>query len=148
MLHGANRLARLVSVKGGPPPRLETKSTAGVVAPRRRAGGPAASTCSVCGRPAAAVVLGGLRRGESLICRRCVEEAGEGTDTSVLSADDVAAAYRLTDVELTSEEEYDAALDAEVRWDLEPDGTITRTTDDPTRGRAWGRSAGRAWGQP
>lgn len=47
-----------------------------------------------------------------------LEEAAEGTttdtDTSVLSADDLVDAYRLTDVERTAEEEYDEALDAEV----------------------------------
>jgi len=28
---------------------------------------------------------------------------------------------------------------------MEPDGTLTRATDDPTRGRAWGRDQGCAW---
>ena len=103
----------------------------------------AAAPCSVCGRAAGAVVPGGLRRGESLICRTCIEEATEGTDTTVatvaIDGDDVAAAYRGLAEELTSEEEFAEALDNEVRWDMEPDGTITRATDDPTRGRAWGR---------
>jgi len=116
-LHGANRLARLVSIKGGPPPRLEYKSTTGVLPARHRAGGmPTASPCAVCGRPAAAVVGGGLRAGESLICPRCVEVAETDTDTAVLDADDIAAAYRLTEDELTSEQEYAEALDAEVRY--------------------------------
>ncbi len=65
----------------------------------------------------------------------------------MISADDLVDAYRLTDVELTSEQEYAEALDNEVRWDLEPDGTLTRATDDPSRGRTWGRGAGRAWGR-
>ena len=137
VLHGCNRLARLVSVKDAQP-ALETKATSGVVAPqRRRAGTPVATPCSVCGRPAAAVRSGGLRRGERLICRRCVDEAAEGTttdtdtdtdtDTSVISADDLADAYQgLADVELTSEEEYDAALDNEQEWHLPGDGTLGR----------------------
>ena len=132
VLHGANRLARLVSVKDAQP-ALETKATSGVVAPqRRRAGTPVATPCSVCGRPAAAVRHPmGLRRGERLICRRCVDEAAEGTttdtDTSVISADDLADAYQgLADVELTSEEEYDAALDNEQEWHLPGDGTLGR----------------------
>lgn len=79
MLHGCNRFARLVSVKGAAPV-LETKATSGViVAQRRRAGTRVATPCSVCGRPAAVVVPGGLRRDERLICPRCVEEAVEDT---------------------------------------------------------------------
>ena len=42
VLHGANRYATLLSVKGTAPV-LETKSTAGAVAPQRRAGMPVAS---------------------------------------------------------------------------------------------------------
>ena len=141
VLHGANRLARLVSIKGGPAPRLEYKATSGVAAVQRRAGGmPTASPCSVCGRPAAAVVPGGLRAGGTLICPRCLEVADDHTATAVLDADDIAAAYRLTEDELTSEEEYEQALDAEVEWDLLADGTLTRSTGSTRRGgRAWGR---------
>jgi len=40
VLHGANRYATLLSVKGTAAPVLEMKSTAGVVAPQRRAGMP------------------------------------------------------------------------------------------------------------
>jgi len=137
VLHGANRLARLVSIKGGPPPRLETKATTGVLPARRRVGMPVASACSVCGRPAAAIVPGGLRAGETLICPRCVEVAEIDSDTAVLDADDIAAAYRLTNVERTAEEEYDAALDAEVEWHLESDGTLARGSRDP-----WDRNRG------
>jgi len=52
--------------------------------------------------------------------------------------------------ELTSEEAYTEALDAEQLWELEPDGTLTEATDDgPARGRAWtGRARGAAWGRP
>ncbi len=137
VLHGAHPDARLIGVKGGRPPGVEYKATTGVLPARRRAGMPTAAPCSVCGRPAAAVVPGGLRAGETLICPRCVEVADDdtstdtSTDTAVLDADDIAAAYRLTedDAELTSEEEYDEALGADVEWDLLADGTLTRTAD-------------------
>ncbi len=157
VLFGAHDDCRLIGVKAARPSGVEHKATTGVVAPaRRRAGTPAAVAipCSVCGRPAGAVVPGGLGRGESLICGRCVAEAAEGTtttddvDTSVLSADDLADAYHLTDVELTAEEEFEQALTDEVRYQLEPDGTVALATDDPARGRTWGRDQGRAWGRP
>ena len=137
MLHGANRFARLLSIKGGPPPRLEYKATTGVLPARRRVGMPVASPCSVCGRPAAAVVPGGLRAGESLICPRCVEVADNDadTDTAVLDADDIAAAYRLTEDELTSEEEYAAAMDNEQEWHLLDDGCLARGPRTEPRGR-------------
>jgi len=133
----------VVELMPGDPRLLETKATTAVITPQRRAGAPV--ECSVCERPAAVVVPGGLRRGERLICPRCVEE---GTDTATIDADDLIDAYQLTDPELTSEQEYDEALDNEVRYQMEPDGTLTRATDDPTRGRAWGRDQGRAWGRP
>jgi len=139
VLHGAARYATLLSVKGAPV--LETKATTGVAAAQRRTG-PAASECSVCGRPAAAVVPGGLREGETLICTRCVDQVADDdtdTDTTVLDADAIADAYRLTEDELTSEEEYEQALDADVEWELLADGTPTRTTGSTRRGgRAWG----------
>jgi len=115
-LHGANRLARLVSIKGGSPPRLETKATTGVVAAQRRVGMPTATPCSVCGRPAAAVVPGGLRAGESMICPRCVEVADDHTDTATISAGDLAELDELGEDELTSEQEYAQALGAEGDW--------------------------------
>lgn len=59
VLHGANRYAGLISVKGAAPVALEHKAT-GVV-PRCRAGQPIVVPCSVCSRPAAGVVRGGLR---------------------------------------------------------------------------------------
>jgi hypothetical protein len=92
----------------------------------------------VCDRPAAAVVPGGLRTGESLICPRCIEVAENDSDTAVLDADAIAAAYRLTDTELTSEEAYEQALADDVEWELLPDGTPTRGTGNTRRGgRAW-----------
>ena len=137
VLHGAARYATLLSVKGAPV--LETKATTGVAAAQRRTG-PTAAPCSVCGRPAAAVVPGGLRAGETLICPRCVEvaENDSDTDTAVLDADDIEAAYRLTDTELTSEEAYEQALADDVEWELLPDGTPTRAADQARlSGRAW-----------
>ena len=142
VLHGANRLARLVSIKGGQPPRLETKATTGVVAAQHRAGMPTASPCSMCGRPAAAVVPGGLRAGESMICPRCVEVADDHTtDTARISAGDLAALDELGQVELTSEEEFEQALAADVEWELLADGTLARGTGNTRRG-------GQAWGRP
>ena len=145
MLHGAHPDARLIGVKIGRPSGIEYKATSGVVAPQRRAGNAGgASPCSVCGRPAAAIVPGGLRAGERLICRHCVEEAAEGAttdaDTSVLSADNLVDAYRLTDVKLTSEEEYAEALDTEQEWHLLGDGTLARGSRNP-----WGGDRGAAW---
>ena len=114
VLHGANRYATLLSVKGAAPV-LETKATSSVITPRRRAG--TSVVCSVCGRPAA-VRSGGLRRGERLICRHCVEEAAEGatTDTATIDADDLADAYQgLADVELTS-----SPTRGPIRWRSSP----------------------------
>ena len=146
VLHGANRYATLLSVKGAAPV-LETKSTTGVVAPQRRAGMPIASPCSMCGRPAAAARRARLRPGETLICGRCVEVAGEHTDdtTTEISAEDLAEVDRIT-----SEEAYAHALGAEQMWELELDGTLIEATDDdPSRGRAWaGRNPGATWGRP
>ena len=59
----------------------------------------------------------------------------------MLDADDIAAAYRLTEDELTSEEEYEQALRDEVEWDLLGDGTLARDTGSTRRGgRAWERN--------
>jgi len=93
----------------------------------------------VCGRPAAAIVPGGLRTGETLICPRCVEVADDhtATDTATITAGDLAELD-----ELTSEEAFEQALGAEVEWDLEPDGVTTRAARGPRRGRAWRRNPG------
>jgi len=88
--------------------------------------GPARPACSVCGRPAAAVVPGGLRAGESMICPRCVGVADDHTDTATISAADLAELDELDDVELTSEEEYEQALAAEGDW-----RTCSRTAPSP-----------------
>ena len=129
----------LIGVKAGRPSGVEYKSTSGAVAAQRRTGGmPTAAPCSVCGRPAAAVVPGGLRAGETMICPRCVEVADDhtATDTATISAGDLAEL-----AELTSEEEYAAALSADVEWQLLADGTLARGTGSTGRG-------GRAWGRP
>jgi len=141
VLHGAAGLARLLSVKSAP--ALEIKATTGVLPGRRRAGMPTAAPCSACGRPAAAVVPGGLRAGETLICPRCVEVADDHTDTDTarITAGDLADLDTLGDVELTSEEAYEQALTDDVDWELLPDGTPTRGTGNTRRG-------GRAWGRP
>lgn len=112
---------------------------------RDRPGLPRVTGCSVCRRPAAAVVGGGLRPGEALICADCVGVMTGALDEHVATIDpadlDAAAA-------VTSEQAYDQALDDEVRWDVLADGTLTRATDDPTRGRAWGADSRRARGRP
>ena len=100
----------------------------------------------MCGRPAAAVVPGGLRAGETLICGKCVEVAGETAEgaTREISVEQLAEVDRIT-----SEDAYAEALGAEQLWELEPDGTLTEATDDPARGRAWtSRARGAAWGRP
>jgi hypothetical protein len=76
-----------------------------------------------------------------MICPRCVEVADDHTDTATISAGDLAELDELGEDELTSEEEYEQALDAEVAWDLLADGTLARGTDRTRRG-------GRAWGRP
>jgi len=148
VLIGCNRYATLLSVKGTPV--LETKATTGVAAAQRRTG-PAASECSVCRRPAAAVVPGGLRAGEQLICARCVETVGETAegDTATITPEALAELDQ-AGPELTSEEEYAEALAAEQRWELTVDGELTEEADDaPARGRAWtGRARGSGWGRP
>ncbi len=91
--------------------------------------------------------LSALRAGEKLICRRSVDEASEGTatdaDTSVISADDLVDAYRLTDVELTSEQEYAEDLDNEQEWHLLGDGTLPWTAQPVERGPRRGVGPGR-----
>ena len=86
VLFGAHPDARLIGVKAGRPSGVEYKATTGVVAPQRRTGMAVATPCSVCGRLAAVIVPGGLRRGERLICRRCVDEAVEGATTDTATS--------------------------------------------------------------
>jgi hypothetical protein len=128
VLHGAHRLARQLDVK-----------SAAVTRPsfRDRPGVPRVVTCSVCRRPAAALVGGGLRPGEALVCADCVGVMTAALDEHVATIDpadlDEAA-------ELTTEQAYDAALDDEQVWAMQPDGSLVRAEEDPARtGRAWSR---------
>ncbi len=142
VLHGAHPDARLIGVEASRPSGVEYKSTSGVLPARRRVGMPTAAPCSVCGRPAAAVVPGGLRAGESMICPRCVDQVADDdtTDTATISAGDLADLDELRQVELTSEEEFEQALDAEQEWHLESDGTLARGPRNQ-----WGGDRGTAW---
>lgn len=47
-----------------------------------------------CDRPTGVLVPGELRRGEKLIYGRCVEEAGESTDTATDATEDLAVRPR------------------------------------------------------
>ena len=86
-----------------------------------------------------------------MICSRCVEVAGETAEgaTREISPEDLAELDQ-AGPELTSEEEYTQALDAEQRWQLTADGELTEEADDdPARGRAWtSRARGGGWGRP
>ena len=123
--------------------RLEVKA-AGPARPRPtmrdRPGMPKVVACSVCRLPAAGVVPGGLRDGDALVCARCVAVMTEALDEHVATIDPAEVEAVFGEQELTSEQAYDQAVDDEVRWDVLADGTLTRATDDPSRGRAWGRS--------
>lgn len=150
VLFGAHPDARLIDVKGRPP-RLETKATtsaARAVAQRTardRPGLPRVEPCSVCRRPAATLVGGGLGANESLICSECVAAMLDALDQrlATISPEELDEA-----AELTSEQEFERALTDEMLWELQGDGSLTLATDKPTRGRAWGRDPRRAWGQP
>lgn len=150
VLHGANRLATLQSVKGRQPAGLERKA---VPVPVRAAGG-AVLPCGVCGRPAGAVVPGGLADGDVIVCPSCVAEVGDVTrvDGGTIPAAELAAADMLFgEPELTVEQEYAQALADELGYDLETDGTVTPAGQhSPARtGRAWTRQAPTSgWGRP
>jgi hypothetical protein len=110
-----------------------------------RPGIPRVEPCSTYRRPAAALVGGGLKPTEALICAECVRAMRSALDAHVatISPEELDEA-----AEVTSEEAYEQALSDEILWDLEPDGTLVEASDDPLRGRAWGRDARRAWGRP
>jgi len=145
VLHGANRLARLVSIKGGQPPRLETKATTGVVAAqRRRAGVPVASPCSG--------VWPAVRSGRA----RRAPPRGSGSSAAGASRRPTTSptrprAYsaRMTSPRPTSGRAdlgggaRPEALDAEQEWHLESDGTLTRGPRDPLPARTAGRRGAR-----
>jgi phage head maturation protease len=142
VLFGAQDDARLIDVKRGRPLRLETNATtsaARAVAQRTardRPGVPRVESCSVCRRPAAALIGGGLGTNESLICHECVAAMLDALDQRLVTITpeelDEAA-------ELTTEAEYERALTDEMLWELQGDGSLTPDTGDPARGRAWGR---------
>jgi hypothetical protein len=74
-----------------------------------------------------------------------------GAPAATISADDLMGAGLPELPELTSEEEYAAALAAEQRYELDPDGTLTEVDGDQagTEGYAWRRSdRGTVWGRP
>jgi phage head maturation protease len=137
VLHGAHPDARLIGVKAGRPGGIEVKSTGGAARRMFRA-----VACAVCGNPTAAGVTGGtLPSGHRLVCGSCLAAIEKiGVESGYLDADDLAAAAAVGDEpELTSEELYAAALDSEIGWDLEDDGTLTRSDANhrATQGRAW-----------
>ncbi len=76
---------------------------------------------------------GWLQPGETLICGRCVDQvARDHTDTTTeISAEDLTELDNLSEPELTSEEEYAAALEGEQEWHLRGDGTLARGPRSP-----------------
>lgn len=59
--------------------------------------------------------------------RECVFD-DLAVDTGVISADQLAESEAIAaEPEETSEDAYRAALDGEVEWDIEADGTLART---------------------
>jgi hypothetical protein len=146
VLHGAARLATLISVKGAAMSDREFKSTGGVgigaVNAVNRARLFRAVTCSVCNQVAAGVDGIGMPDGHKLICTSCMDVLDNlAVEAGTITAAQLSEAAALDDAgELTSEEEYDAALDAEQLWDLNADGTLNPAADEPERWSAWGRS--------
>jgi hypothetical protein len=71
--------------------------------------------------PAAALVNGGLRDGEQLICTSCVQVMHDALDqhTATISADELDEAAAIT-----SEDAYAAALDEQREWHLDGDGYL------------------------
>jgi hypothetical protein len=90
-------------------------------AARDRPGLPRVESCSVCRRPVAALIGGGLGANESLICSECVDAMYDALDQhlATISPEDLGEA-----AEMTTEEEYEAALDREHEWHLGPDGAL------------------------
>lgn len=108
-----------LAAKGAPVAGVEIKTVGDWDAERRggRDGGlPRLTMCSICGHGGGAILPGRLRAGESLICPRCITEARgaiDGDTDGELTPDDVAAADRLDEPELTAEQEYQRAIGAE-----------------------------------
>ena len=94
----------------------------------------------MCGKHAAASEVP-LPSARTIICASGLDALDDlAVDAGVITADQLAEAAALGDEpQPTTEESYRAALDDEVRWNALADGTLTRATDDLTRGRAWGR---------
>ena len=113
------------------------------VTARNRPGIPVVVPCSICRRPAAALVGGGLRgsgsQAERLICSECVRKIHEALDQHLATLDpaDLGAVEEL---EMTIEQEYERARASENAFEMTSDGTLVRESDvDPTTGRAWQR---------
>lgn len=131
VLHGAHPDARLIGVKSSSPAGMEHKATTSA---RRSLFH--MTPCSVCARPAAGSVRA-LPSASKLICAACVAAVDQiGADAGYLDPAHLDAIDQLD--ELTAEQEYEQALGAEVRWNLEGDGTLVRAEDDERQGRAWG----------
>lgn len=110
VLHGANSLARLTSVKSGRPAGLEIKVAGGVgtVSTSRTARvATGLRPCAICGLGAVKVPPGVSRHGSAAICKSCVDEAREALNVP-------AAAI------------YDQAVADEQEFDRLPDGSLTR----------------------
>jgi hypothetical protein len=113
---------------------------------RNRSGLPVVIPCSVCKMSAAGLInRPASDRDTVLICASCCRVMAEALDAhlATIPADQLAEAK-----ELTSEQEFARAVTDEMLWELQGDGSLTPATDNPTRGRAWGRDTRRAWGQP
>lgn len=127
-------------VKAAGVPPLEVKA-GGPARPtlRDRPGVPRVVACSLCRTPAAGVVPGGLRDGEALICARCVQVMNQALDEHVATIDPADVETVFGDPELTTEQEYAAALDGENAWNMLSDGTLARADEDEdaVEGRAW-----------
>jgi len=82
-----------------------------------------ASACSVCGRPAAALVSGGLRADERLICGQCLAVMDDARDArlATIGPDELDEAAAVT-----AEDAYLAALADEQEWHIRADGTLSR----------------------
>ncbi|MHA6626257.1 hypothetical protein ACU61A_12550 [Pseudonocardia sichuanensis] len=104
-----------MEVKAAGPPRSQHTA-------RTRPGLPTVVPCSICRRPAAALVNGGLRAmDERLICSSCVAVIHDALDQHLgtIGPDELAETE-----ELTSEDEYAAALDEQRQWHLDADGYL------------------------
>jgi len=143
VLHGANRLATQLSVKGAHV-HTEHKSTADAVQRVSRSRLAAPIDCCVCGQPAGGITAGGaLPSGYKIVCRACLDTLDAlAVDGGVISRADLAAAAALDDEdEISVEELYDAALVDEQPWDKLPDGRLTLAELDD--GQDWSEHAAR-----